>query len=304
MCQRAPDEFCQKDTTMKRLGITGNTRKRKTISACKALLEWLKSFPVDVIIDEELSNALKSSGIDTSSYSANLLQSDAIVVFGGDGTILSIARRVSGKKIPVLAINTGNLGFLSQVSEKELKPMVSGIINDDFAYENRMMLSVNLIRNGDAIFKANCLNDAVITKEALSRIINLSASIDGVYTLNYRADGVIVSTPTGSTAHCLSAGGPIVHPSLNAMIMLPICPHTLSNRPLVIPGKSVIEIEVIKRREREGMILTIDGQQVHDLEGNDRVRITKSPKSFHLIVKPGKDYYSLLRTKLRWGGNL
>lgn len=289
---------------MKNLGLIGNIKKKKTISVCENLIKWAAEEKISFAIDEPLATILKNENIPVETHSYDVLQSDAIVVLGGDGTILSVARRLSGRSIPVLAVNTGSLGFLSQFSIREIKPMITKILADDFVFEKRMMIQVHLVRKKEEILKSVCLNDIVITKEALSRIINLAVFVDGHYTTSYRADGVIVSTPTGSTAHCLSAGGPIVHPEMHAMITLPICPHTLSNRPIVLPSTSTIEIVVSESRDREGAILTIDGQEAHTLQGDDSVIITKFPKYFHLIAKPNSDYYSLLRTKLKWGGRI
>lgn len=295
---------------MKQLGIIGNIRKTNTVKICAEILDRIKDKHIKVVLDEEIlhsyleKESAHNNDIDGNKYQGDLLESDLIIVLGGDGTILNVARRLDGKPIPVLAVNTGNLGFMSQITDEELQPILDKLLNDEFTCEKRMMLEVRLIRKGEVIFNSRCLNDAVLSKEAISRMIDLTVSIDGHFTNHYRADGIIVSTPTGSTAHCLSAGGPIVHPHLQAMIMLPICPHTLSNRPIVISATSEIEIIVIKSRSGEGVILTIDGQEPHVLAGDDSVIIKRAEQDFQLITKEGYDYYSTLRTKLKWGGKL
>lgn len=223
-----------------------------------------------------------------------------IVVMGGDGTILSVARHYGQQDLPVLGVNLGGFGFLTEISLDELYPcMTDHVLAGKFEVEQRMMLTATLFRRGEACWEEQVLNDAVINKGALARIAELTAWIDGEYLTTYRADGLIVATPTGSTAYNLSAGGPIVFPTLRHIILLPICSHTLSNRPIILPDAVTVAIALDERAQ--DLYLTLDGQVGQALEPGDRVEIRRAPYYLKLVKSPHRSHFEVLRTKLGWG---
>jgi len=224
---------------------------------------------------------------------------DLIVVMGGDGTLLSVARHYVHLGVPVLGVNVGGLGFLTEVSLGELYPSLEQILAGDFEVEERLMLSARLCREGEVCWEELVLNDAVINKGALARIVELTTWIDGEYLTTYRADGLIVATPTGSTAYTLSAGGPIAYPTLRHLILLPICPFTLSNRPLILPD--TVTVAVTFGEKLRDTYLTLDGQVGQTLLPGDRVEVAAAPQRLKLIKSPQRSYFQILRTKLGWG---
>jgi NAD+ kinase len=221
------------------------------------------------------------------------------VVIGGDGTLLSVARSIAHRPRPILGINLGGLGFLTETSLDEMEEVLGAAIEGRFELERRMMLEAALQRGGRTLLRQAVLNDVVITKSALARIIDLTLSIDRTFVTTYKADGLIVSTPTGSTAYALSAGGPILHPALGALVIAPICPHTLTMRPLVVPEAS--QVEVTLRTEDSQVYLTLDGQVGHPLRAHDRVRVRRSASPVLMLRSGRKTYYEVLRHKLHWG---
>lgn len=223
---------------------------------------------------------------------------DLVVVLGGDGTLLSVARTVPSG-VPILGVNLGTLGFLTEVGRSELYPSLVDILAGRFEIEERALLDVVLERANGETRAYRILNDAVIAKTALSRIIQLTLRVDGRLVTSNRSDGLIISTPTGSTAYNLSAGGPIVNPLLPVVVLTPICPHTFSLRPVVVPDASTIE--VILDSEKEEVYLTLDGQEGSLIGAGDRVRVTRSDEQAHLVKVSGRTFYHSLRGKLHWG---
>jgi NAD+ kinase len=221
------------------------------------------------------------------------------VVLGGDGTLLAAARTLQ-QGVPILGVNLGNLGFLTEISRSELYPAMVQVLGGKLQTEERSLLDVELRRNGSGSLHFRVLNDAVITKSALARIIELSFSFDGHLIARCRSDGLIISTPTGSTAYNLSAGGPILNPLLPVIVLTPICPHTLSLRPIVVPDAGQVEITL--ETQTEEVYLTLDGQEGMPLGYRDTVRVTRSPASVRLVKVSGRSFYDSLRGKLRWGG--
>jgi NAD+ kinase len=228
-----------------------------------------------------------------------------VIVLGGDGTLLWGARTGAYGKNPVLGVNLGSLGFLAGVSAKELYPTLEKILRGQYSVEKRIMLEAQVWRHeknsksSKMIWKQSALNDAVISKETLARMVQLRISLNGRMVTEYRADGIIIASPTGSTAHSLSAGGPIVHPAVDALIITPICPHTFSNRPLIIKGSDEMAVEVLT--SHQNTYLTLDGQEGISLQPGDIVKLHRSSKSIYLINCPTRDYYQVLHTKLHWG---
>jgi NAD+ kinase len=223
-----------------------------------------------------------------------------IVVMGGDGTILSAARHYGGRGVPLFGVNLGGLGFLTEISLDELYPAMSEhVLTGKFEVEKRLLFTTTLIRQGQVVRQENVLNDAVINKGALARIAEMTTWIDGEYLTVYRADGLIVATPTGSTAYNLSAGGPIVYPTLNHLIILPICSHTLSNRPIILPD--TVTVAVTLDEKAQDVYLTLDGQVGQTMEPGDRVEIRRAPNRLKLVKSPYRSHFEVLRTKLSWG---
>lgn len=226
---------------------------------------------------------------------------DWVVVLGGDGTLLGAARKVRPLGVPILGVNVGGLGFLTAVPVEQLYPVAELMIQGRLREEHRSMLQTLVEREGREVFDFHVLNDVVVNKRTLARIIELKVSINGEFLTVFRSDGLILSTPTGSTAYNLSAGGPILYPTTGSFIITPICPFTLSNRPVIVPDDAIIEVSLAKESE-ESVVLTFDGQVGFDLFFGDRVILRKSPERIRLLRPPQYSYFQLLRTKLGWGG--
>ena len=226
---------------------------------------------------------------------------DWVVVLGGDGTLLGAARKVGRYGVPILGVNIGGLGFLTEIPLKRLYPAIEMMLKDQLEVESRLMLETKVQRKGEEIFLFLVLNDVVINKGALSRIIDLDVYINDQFLTTFRADGLIISTPTGSTAYNLSAGGPILYPTMANFILTPICPFTLTNRPIILPDSDNIHIMMGKESD-EKVKLTFDGQVGFDFFYGDKVMIHKSKERIRLVKSPYQTYFEILRTKLMWGG--
>jgi NAD+ kinase len=257
----------------------------------------------------ELSSWLKTRGIAQSgepvsageirSDSSPSLNADLIVVLGGDGTMISTARMVGDADVLVLGINYGSLGYLTDFRIEEMFPALESIIAGGYEIDRRVMLDAEHWRVSEKLATGRVLNDVVINKAALARIIEIDVNLNGLFVNSFRADGLIVSTPTGSTAYNLSAGGPIIYPSMNAVVLTPICPFTLTNRPIVVPDTA--EIELTLDNENEGVVLSLDGQTGYPMMAQDRVVIRKSETTFNLVQPANRNYFDVLRDKLKWG---
>ncbi|HMU33251.1 MAG TPA: NAD(+)/NADH kinase [Pyrinomonadaceae bacterium] len=230
---------------------------------------------------------------------ADLSGCGLVVVLGGDGTMIAAARMIGEAEVPVLGINYGSLGYLTDFRIEELHTAVESVVSGKFETDHRVMLRTELIRDGESIANGRVLNDVVINKAALARIIAIEVRLNGLFVNSFRSDGLIVATPTGSTAYNLSAGGPIVYPSMNAVVLTPICPFTLTNRPIVIPDDAQIELKL--ESGSEGVILSLDGQTGFPLVVGDIVRIRKSRTTLNLVQPENRNYFDVLRKKLQWG---
>ena len=228
---------------------------------------------------------------------------DLIVVLGGDGTLLAMADRTAqtGRDIPILGVNFGSLGFLTEIRIDELFPSLEGVVNGTATYDERLMLSATASLRGKADETRIVLNDVVFTKGALSRMIELSVSVSGRFVTCVKADGLIIASATGSTAYNLAAGGPIVHPSVDALLLTPIAPHTLTNRPVVIPGDAEVEVHPETPGATEDVFVTYDGQYGYPVHEGDVIRVKKAPRLLRLVKAPARGYFELLREKLKWG---
>lgn len=227
------------------------------------------------------------------------LDADLIVVLGGDGTMISTARLVGDADVLVIGINYGSLGYLTDFRIEEMFPALESIIAGEYEIDRRVMLDAEHWRFTEKLVTGRVLNDVVINKSALARIINIDVKLNDLFVNTFRADGLIVSTPTGSTAYNLSAGGPLIYPSMNAVVLTPICPFTLTNRPIVVPDGAVIELTL--DNENEGVVLSLDGQTGYPMLARDRVVIRKSETTFNLVQPANRNYFDVLRDKLKWG---
>lgn len=282
---------------MKRVGIFAKRHLQNAVDLAREVADWLAEHQVEVLFDEALAESIDhAKGYPAKSIPA---LADLIVVLGGDGTLLSVSRLIGDLRTPILGVNLGSLGFLTEVTQDEIYTVLEQVIAGDFTVSERMRLLAIIHRDGKELGRYRVLNDVVINKGALARIIDMEAWIDEDYLTTFKADGLIVATPTGSTGYSMAAGGPIVYPGNHCLVISPICPHTLTNRPLIVSDQSSVRIEV--KFQDEDVVLTADGQEGMPLQGGDVVELRKSRHPTLLVTSPSRDYYQVLRTKLRWG---
>ncbi len=284
---------------MKRIGIVVKAQK-DAIEKAEKLETWLKGKGVQVLARKNIPAPITSPHCLIRNIEKAPADLACIVVLGGDGTFLSAVRWIQDTGIPVLGVNLGAFGFLTEVPLDQLFSVMEQVIKNDFQTEQRILLAARVIREGKDVACQTVLNDVVVNKEALARIAHIHAYIDDDYLTTFKADGLIVATPTGSTAYSLSAGGPIVHPSLRMIILTPICPFTLINRPLILPDDVTIRIRV--EEEDSNIFLTFDGQVGLHISRQDEIIVKKAPHTIHTIKIPGQSYYDVLKAKLSWSG--
>ncbi|MGH9775100.1 MAG: NAD(+)/NADH kinase [Candidatus Acidiferrales bacterium] len=280
------------------VGIISKPRKEVIAEVAPPLVAWLRARKIAVLLDEETAQvcAPREKHLSREDLASKVA---LLIVLGGDGTLLAAARLLDSHRVPILAVNLGSLGFLTSVTLEELYPLLEDVLAGRHQTSERLMLEALVTRAGKSVERLLALNDAVITKAAMARIIDLDVHVDTAFVGRFRADGLIVSTPTGSTAYSLAAGGPIVYPELDAFVITPICPHMLTNRPLVIPDSCCVRIELVSGDEP--VHLTLDGQTGCELHKDDRVEVTKSASRVLLVRPPKKTFYEILRNKLLWG---
>jgi len=284
--------------TFQTIGILSRPRREQLSAVVPPLLKWLEARGVKAALDEKTAAALP---VGTKGMSQPLVAdaSQLLLVLGGDGTMLAAARLAVPRRIPILPVNMGRLGFLTSFTLDELYPALEETLAGRASISQRVMLQAELVRGGSVIEAQCALNEAVIHKGAFARMIQLELGINSDFVCRYRADGLIVSSPTGSTAYSLSAGGPIVHPHVEAFVITPICPHMLSDRPLVVRDSSMVEIQLTG--ETDSVYLTLDGQIGIPLQATDTVRVLRAKEELQLIQPPQKPYFEILRNKLKWG---
>jgi NAD+ kinase len=282
---------------IRKIGLILKKQDSRIQSILKDIVPWLHSRGVEVFVDQ-VSAEHCPPGTRVATPEEIVAQVDMLSVFGGDGTLLYAARLVGGTGVPILGINLGSLGFLTEVKLDEMYEAFGLLVSGSYQLERRMLLNVEVIRDGEVSAQYLALNDAVINKGALARIMDLDVSVNAQPVLSTRADGLILSTPTGSTGYSLSAGGPILFPALEAFIIAPICPHTLTNRPVVIPDKDTV---VVCLRRGTDAMLTVDGQVGMPLEPQDCIRVRRADAVLQLVLPFGNTFFKLLREKLRWG---
>jgi NAD+ kinase len=283
---------------IKKIGIVANVKKEKASNYTLALRDWLRQRGLEVLLEKGIAERIcDEEGMERKALAAHV---DLLIVFGGDGTILRTARFTLGCTTPIIGINLGGFGYLTEVNLNEMYEALEIILKGDFETDQRMMLDVALNDQEGDEKMFTVLNDVVLNRAHLSRIVELETYVDGRYLITYKADGLIVATPTGSTAYSLSAGGPIVFPQQDVIIINPICPHTLTNRPIILPAD--VSVQVILRTKEQGAMLTLDGQVSLTLKSGDTLKIIKSQHSTTLVSSPHRDYLEILRTKLGWVG--
>ena len=281
---------------IKTVGIISKPKIAQAAEIVSGLLQWLEGRGIQPRCDEQTA---QYAGINEF-YSREQLPdgTDLIIVLGGDGTLLSAARVVAGRDIPLFAVNLGHLGFLTSIQLDDLYPTLEQVLQGEPRIGHRAMVACELLRNGETIGSYCALNDVVITKSELARMIDLDAWVGDHFVAAYKADGLIIATPTGSTAYSLSAGGPVIFPTVAAFCITPICPHMLTNRPVIVPDNRVIKI---LNHGAEGTFLTIDGQVGEPLHPGDYIVCRASPNAIHLIRPPKALFFDVLREKLKWG---
>jgi NAD+ kinase len=282
--------------TVKRIGLFVKNEDKAEEKADE-LENWLKSKEFDVLRKEGIPSGLKLVGKTISTAPPDLL---CIFVLGGDGTFLSAVRWIGDQSIPILGVKFGEVGFLAEIAEDKLFAVAEKIINKEFEITPRMRLQVELQRGKEVFVQETVLNDVVINKGALARLAHIRTYINGQYLTTYKADGLIVATPTGSTAYSLAAGGPILHPGVPAIIMTPISPFTLTNRPLIIPDSACITIRL--EEKSEDIMLTFDGQAGLEIDEVDTIIVRKGKYPLNMIIMPDQEYFDVLKAKLRWSG--
>ena len=283
---------------MTRVGLIAKPDAPAAPRVIRQVVEWLATHGMTAVLEKETAGLLPSASVQAASKAELPGQVDLLIVLGGDGTLLSMARAVGDLGVPILGVNLGGLGFLTATTLEEMLPALEAVRVGAMAIEERMVLGARLIRNGQTVGEYSALNDVVITKPAMSRIVDLSVSVGGRHATAYRADGLIISTPTGSTAYNLSTGGPILFPTMDAVVLTPICSHTLTNRPIVLPATQRISITLLTDQD---VMLTLDGQVGFALKANDTVEVRRAAARTRLLRVPQKHFFSVLRTKLKWG---
>ncbi len=281
------------------IGLIGKFGDPTVAETLKDIAGFLQGLGHEVRVDEDTANHLVTHDITIASRKQIGQQCDLAIVIGGDGTLLDAARSLAGHEIPLLGVNLGRLGFLVDIPRSDLEQQLTDILKGDHIVEERALLFCEIERNGRTLRKGPALNDIVIHKWDVARMIEYTTHIDGRLVHHHRSDGLIVATPTGSTAYALSGGGPLVHPSVDATLMVPICPHTLSNRPIVIPAASAIEVRTGEGPKAQAQV-TWDGQIHQRVHDGDVIRISTWSHKLRLLHPQGYDYYQILRAKLHW----
>jgi len=282
---------------MKSIGIVAKIHDPRCGKVAGDLVSWVTGKGMTPLVEERLAAHL-GTGEGSKGFEI-AAKADLVVVLGGDGTLISVARLMVEREVPIVGVNLGSLGFLTEITLGEMYDLLEKFLSGEYGISERMMLQAQIVRNRETIATYRVLNDVVINKGALARIIDLETMIDGNYLTRFRSDGLIISTPTGSTGYSLAAQGPVVHPSLDCLLVTPICPHTLTNRPIVVGGDSSLEVRL--QSKDEDVFLTLDGQVKLDLESGDTIVVNKAACRTRLVVSSTKDYYEVLRAKLKWG---
>jgi NAD+ kinase len=282
---------------VKTVGIVTKPHHQAAKPVVEQIMSWLAERGKDVCLDVDTAALIGAKGGLPKPQMPPLV--DLMVVLGGDGTLLSVARLLEKRDVPILGVNLGGLGFLTEVTLNELFPTLEKIFKSEYTPDTRLLIRAEVYRQGERVVSSYCLNDTVISKGVLARMIRLEVSINGQFVTSLRGDGLILATPTGSTAYSMSSGGPIVNPSVQALVFTPICPHTLTHRPIVMASTATISV-TMKSRE-DGAMVTFDGQVGFTLRPDDVIEVKAAEHKITLIRAPEKNFYAILREKLKWG---
>ena len=281
------------------VGLVGKYDNQGMEASARALGEFLRARGHAVLLASQTAEHFGIEDFPKRDLHDLASESDVVVVLGGDGTMLSIARELAPQGVPLIGINQGRLGFLTDITVDDMFDAVAEILSGQYVAEERILLNGQVRRDGERVFESTAFNDVVVGKGGSGRLIDLEIAINSEFVYSQRADGLVVTTPTGTTAYALSAGGPIVHPSVDCVILTPICPHALTQRPIVVPGDQLIRISL--PGEVSDMYLSIDGKTGLALQHGDRLEVQKSSNRVYLVRNSKLDYFAILRQKLRWG---
>ena len=285
------------------IGLIGRLGSKKVIDTMKQLIRFLEQRHLNIVIDDKISELMPGHGLQVSPQKLMGEVADLVIVVGGDGSLLGAARSLASSNVPVLGVNRGNLGFLTDIKPEEIEEMVDQVLEGHYIVDKRFLLDLTVKRNGEPIAEATALNDCVLHPGKATRMIEFELWIEGQYVYTQRSDGLIVATPTGSTAYSLSAGGPLMHPKLYALVLVPMFPHTLSSRPIVVDGNSELKLVISENNDTYPSV-ACDGQSNIALAPGDTVTISKKPQKLRLLHPENYDFYSTCRTKLGWSSKL
>jgi NAD+ kinase len=288
------------EKTIRTVGLFGKYLDLTVAEHILKLAEFLQQRGLNILLDEQTAEHLARKPGPVRARANIGKDIDLGIVVGGDGTLLNVARELAPHRVPIIGVNLGRLGFLTDIQADSMIAEIGKILDGDFQTESRMLLYAEIMRKGHIVHTANAFNDVVVTKGELARLIEFETYVDGEFVNSTRGDGIIVATPTGSTAYALSAGGPILTPTLEAIALVPICPHTLSNRPIVVPSDSIVEILMTGIANQRAHV-TFDGQSSFSLEDHDRVYVRRAEIEVELVHPSGRSHFDVLRIKLHWG---
>ncbi len=289
------------NSTFQRIGIVGKYDSQNLAAPLERLLAFLEKRGVEVALDQRSAAAVGVAENRAVHLTEIGSHADLVVVLGGDGTMLNAARVLACQNVPIIGINLGQLGFLTDIPAQSLEKMLGQVLEGHYQEETRTLLKTKTVRGANIVNRSVAFNDVVLTKGARGSMIDLEVYVDGRFVYSLRADGLIVATPTGSTAYALSSGGPILHPDLGAIVLVPICPHTLSNRPIALSDRCTVEVILQKG---EGAVANFDVQDHFELQLDDRLVITPAENGIRLLHPLEHSYFAMLREKLRWGAKL
>ncbi|TRZ95063.1 MAG: NAD kinase [Rhodocyclaceae bacterium] len=285
------------NTAFHTIALIGKYQSREIAESLRVLATFLKERGIEVLLEEDTATAVGASDYAVAGYEAIGVRAELAVVLGGDGTMLNAARHLAKFEVPLVGINQGRLGFMTDIALGTMIESISALLEGKFSREKRFLLNAEVLRDGEPAFKTLALNDVVVNKGDIGRMIELEVKVDGELIHVLRADGLIVSTPTGSTAYALSANGPILHPSVPGIAIVPLCPHALSNRPITVSDSSTIDIALLPTHDA---VVHFDGQTRFDARAGDVVRLAQSRHNVTLLHPPGYSYFAMLREKLHW----
>lgn len=291
------------DKKIKTVGLFGKYQDQTVIDHLRRLEEFLLGRKLKTLLDQVTAEHFPGARSPSRRRADIGNEIDLAIVVGGDGTLLNVARELAPHRVPIIGVNLGRLGFLADIQADDMTTEIGKILDGDYQTENRLLLYAEVMRKGRIVHTASAFNDVIVSKGELARMIEFETFVDGEFVHSIRGDGIIVASPTGSTAYALSSGGPILHPTLDAIAIVPICPHTLSNRPIVISSDSIVEI-LMSRIAEQHAYASFDGQSTFTLADNDRVYVRRAEHEVELLHPSGRSHFEVMRIKLHWGRKL